>query len=126
MVIRSMLIVACVTAVLAPAAALGAGSPDQQLAEKYAPVVGLKQHEPCADTGEPYRPVPAETVLGLSGVVLLGPDGSVVARDGDVLPLVPPGARLHACSVAVVLPADGAATVMTLVADPVLNGKGRA
>ena len=53
---------------------------EQQLAEKYAPVVGLKQHEPCADTGEPYRPVPVEVVFGQSDVVLLGPDGEVVKQ----------------------------------------------
>ncbi len=64
-------------AVLVPVAAAANGI-EQQLAEKYAPVVGLKQHEPCGDTGEPYRPVPVETVLGQSDVALLGPDGTTV------------------------------------------------
>ena len=47
-------------------AASGAAATDaeQQLADKYAPVVGLKeQPEACAKTGEPYRPVPADVVL---------------------------------------------------------------
>ena len=56
---------AAFAAMLVPASAGAAtGGAEQQLAEKYAPVVGLKQHEPCASTGEPYRPVPVETVLG--------------------------------------------------------------
>jgi hypothetical protein len=71
--------VACSAAVLVSGAG-AAGSAEQQLAEKYAPVVGLKQHEPCADTGEPYRPVPVETVLGQPDVVLLGADGTVVKK----------------------------------------------
>jgi len=71
--------VATLAAVLLPGVAAAAG-PEQQLAEKYAPVLGLKEHEPCADTGEPYRPVPVEAVLGHSDVVLLGPDGAVVKR----------------------------------------------
>ena len=33
---------------LVPAGSFGADGAEQQLAEKYAPVVGLKQHEPCA------------------------------------------------------------------------------
>jgi hypothetical protein len=60
-------------------AAAGAG-PEQQLAERHAPVLGLKEHEPCASTGEPYRPVPVETVLGQPDVVLLGPDGAIVKK----------------------------------------------
>lgn len=68
---------ACAAAVIVPDVA-GAGTAEQQLAERYAPVVGLKQHEPCASTGEPYRPVPVETVLGQSDVALLGPEGTVV------------------------------------------------
>jgi hypothetical protein len=67
----------CLAGGLVPAAA-GADGSQQQLAEKFAPVVGLKQHEPCANTGEPYRPVPVDTVLGRSDVTLLGPDGAVV------------------------------------------------
>jgi hypothetical protein len=63
--------------VFVPVAAAADGA-EQQLAEKYAPIVGLKQHEPCASTGEPYRPVPVETVLAQPDVVLLGPDGTVV------------------------------------------------
>jgi len=78
MSVRAALAIASLAALLVPAAALGAEGAEQQLAEKYAPVVGLKQHEPCAGTGEPYRPVPVETVLGQSDVVLLGPDGAVV------------------------------------------------
>ena len=65
---------------LAPAAATAATGAEQQLAERYAPVVGLKEHEPCASTGEPYRPVPVETVLGQPDVALIGPDGAVVKQ----------------------------------------------
>ena len=75
---RAALFLAALAGLLVPAAAFAAEADEQQLAAKYAPVVGLKQHEPCADTGEPYRPVPVETVLGLPDVVLLGPDGTVV------------------------------------------------
>ena len=60
------------------------------------------------DTGEPYRPVPVETVLGQPDVVLLGPDGTVVrtapvAADlygkGDGYQLDFPGSPLDAgCS----------------------------
>jgi len=48
-----------------------AASPEQQLAEKYAPVAGLKtqQHE-CDSDGEPYLPSPVEVVLGDPKVTL--------------------------------------------------------
>jgi len=80
MSVRAALALASLAALLVPVAALGADGAEQQLAEKYAPVVGLKEHEPCASTGEPYRPVPVEAVLGQSDVVLLGPDGTVVKQ----------------------------------------------
>ena len=80
MSVRAALAIVCLAAFLVPTAALGADGVEQQLAEKYAPVVGLKEHEPCAETGEPYRPVPVETVLGQPDVVLLGPDGAVVKK----------------------------------------------
>ncbi len=105
---RHVLLAAGIAVLLVPATAFAADGAEQQLAEKYAPVVGLKQHEPCAETGEPYRPVPVETVLGQSDVVLLGPDGAVVksapvAADlygkGDGYWLDFPGDPLHAgCS----------------------------
>ena len=108
MSLRGALGVASLAALLVPAAALGADRAGQQLAEKYAPVVGLKQHESCAETGEPYRPVPVETVLGQPDIVLLGPDGTSVksaptAADlygkGDGYWLDFPGDPLHAgCS----------------------------
>ena len=53
MSVRAALALASFAALLVPAAALGADGAEQQLAEKYAPVVGLKEHEPCASTGEP-------------------------------------------------------------------------
>ncbi len=78
MSLRAALVLAGLAVLLVPAVAFAADGAQQQLAAKYAPVVGLKEHEPCADTGEPYRPVPVETVLGVPDVVLLGPDGTVV------------------------------------------------
>jgi hypothetical protein len=80
MSLRAALAVASLSALLVPAAAFGADGAEQQLAEKYAPVVGLKEHEQCAETGEPYRPVSVEAVLGQSDVVLLGPDGKVAEK----------------------------------------------
>ena len=54
-------------------------SPELQLAEKYAPVVALKQQtEACSDGGEPYRPVPADVVLGRSDVDLVDSEGRVL------------------------------------------------
>ena len=75
MSVRPALAIACLAGLLVPAGGLAADGVEQQLAEKYAPVVGLKQHESCAETGEPYRPVPVETVLGQSDIVLLGLTG---------------------------------------------------
>lgn len=62
------------------AAATAASSPEQQLAEKYAPIVALKeQTAPCDTKGEPYRPVQAGVVLGRPDVRLVDSDGKVIA-----------------------------------------------
>jgi hypothetical protein len=54
-------------------------SPEQRLAEKYAPIVELKtQTEPCSSDGEPYRPVPVDVVLGRSDVELVDSNGKVL------------------------------------------------
>jgi hypothetical protein len=56
-----------------------ASSPEQQLADRYAPVVALKQQsEPCGSDGEPYRPVPADLVLGRSDVRLVDSNGQLI------------------------------------------------
>lgn len=57
------------------APAVAADDAATQLAQKYAPVVVVReQGEACAD-GEPYVPTAVETVLGNSDVRLIGPDG---------------------------------------------------
>ena len=49
------------------------------LAERYAPIVVVReQPEPCGE-GEPFRPTPVTTVLGRPDVVLRGPNGEQVA-----------------------------------------------
>jgi hypothetical protein len=54
-------------------------SPEQQLADKYAPVVALKeQSEPCSSDGEPYRPIAADLVLGRSDVRLVDSNGDLI------------------------------------------------
>ena len=45
--------------------------PEQQLVEKYVPIIGLKnQTGPCDEEGEPYFPVSVDAVLGQPDVVL--------------------------------------------------------
>jgi len=59
-----------------PAAAL-AGDPQEELAQRFVPVVRLvEQAEPCAH-GEPFEPTDLGLVLGNPGVALRGPwDGT--------------------------------------------------
>ena len=96
--------------VLVTAAAGGAraedSSPEQQLAEKFAPIVELKtQSAPCSTDGEPYRPVPVDVVLGRPDVELLDSNGRLLKTapsaadlfgrpDGDYLDF--PGSPLDA------------------------------
>ncbi len=64
-------------AALAPLA--HAADPVSELAERYAPIVVVRdQPEPCGE-GEPYLPSPVEAVLGHPDVVLRGPDGQAIA-----------------------------------------------
>ena len=78
-------LIAAASAVLgAPAAS--ADDALNQLATKYAPVVVVRtQDTPCGD-GEPYFPVPVETVLGNSSVTLHGPNGEAISgpKAGDL------------------------------------------
>jgi len=68
-----------VAAALVPAGAAAAATPEQELATKYAPVVALKhQDAECDSTGEPYRPLPADVVLGQEDVRLVDADGRLL------------------------------------------------
>jgi len=59
--------------------AAAASSPEQQLADRYAPVVALKQQpEPCSSDGEPYRPVPVDPLFGRSDVRLVDSNGRLI------------------------------------------------
>ena len=65
-----MLAVLLAGAFSGPASAQG---PEQELAERYAPVVRLvAQPEPC-ERGEPFEPIDADLVLGNQEVALHGP-----------------------------------------------------
>ena len=63
-----------ITAALAATPAHAAGSPEQELADRYAPVLAFQeQKEECGD-GEPYRPISVDAVLGNPDVMLRGPN----------------------------------------------------
>ena len=69
-----LLTLGLIGAALAAAPAQAAGSPEQELADRYAPVLAFQeQKEECGD-GEPYRPISVDAVLGNSDVTLHGPD----------------------------------------------------
>ena len=62
---------------LAPPAA-AAGDPVSELAERYSPIVVIRDQPTSCEEGEPYLPAVVETVLGQPDVVLRGPQGEVV------------------------------------------------
>ena len=63
-------------AALAVALPANAASPsaEQQLADRFAPVVRLKEHKEECGSGEPYRPASVDLVLGNSEVTLRNAD----------------------------------------------------
>ena len=77
---RATLVLFALAAAVPTAAAAATSSPEQQLAEKYAPIVALKeQTAPCDTKGEPYRPVQADVVLGRHDVRLVDSAGTLIA-----------------------------------------------
>jgi hypothetical protein len=77
---RTALILAAVAVAAAAIPAVAAeDSLEQRLADEYAPVVALKkQSQPCSSGGEPYRPVPADVVLGRRDVRLVDSGGRLL------------------------------------------------
>ena len=74
----------------------GAGSPEQQLIERYAPIVGLKdQEEACDEDGEPFYPVAVDVVFGKDDVVLKHITGSSASSD-EVVKVAPEATDLFA------------------------------
>ncbi len=79
----SAVLVAALVGVLG-AAVLGAGpayadaSAEQQLLEKYAPVVVVRTQSTACGEGEAYLPTSVASVLGRQGVVLRGPNGVTI------------------------------------------------
>lgn len=66
---------------VAPGAA--AQDADQALAERYAPIVVVRdQAKPCGE-GEPYLPVSVEAILGQASVTLNGPAGERIPAPTD-------------------------------------------
>jgi len=66
--------------VVAPAEAQASQSAEQQLAEKYSPVLSLEpQRRPCGP-GEAYRPTSVDIVLGSQDVLLRDSSGNVRKR----------------------------------------------
>lgn len=61
-----------------PVRAAEAATPDQQLADRYAPIVAVQQHATACGDGEPYSPAPVEAVLGRPEVLLRAGDGSIL------------------------------------------------
>ena len=78
---KLVVIGAAALALVVPARASAESTPEQQLAERYAPIVALKaQTGACDSKGEPYRPVPADVVLGRSDVKLVDGNGKLIAQ----------------------------------------------
>jgi hypothetical protein len=66
-----------IAAALLAAPGFAATSPEQELADRYAPVLAFQeQTDECGD-GEPYRPISLDAVLGNPDVTLYGPEGVV-------------------------------------------------
>jgi hypothetical protein len=89
-----VLMVGLVPGQLSPAHAADGDEADRTLAERYAPVVVVRQHAaPCGD-GEPYLPSSVDRVLGRSDVVLRTPTRDIRAPRAADLFAAPAGSNL--------------------------------
>jgi hypothetical protein len=90
---RSVGAAAALLAVLAAPSEAATG-PEQELADRYAPIVALKELEGTCDetthSGEPWRPTTVQIVLGNPEVILRGP-----GRGNPVVETAPTAADLH-------------------------------
>ena len=74
------LLAALASLALSPAGARASGG-EQQLAQRYAPILELRrQSEPCDSSGEAYRPVPVDVIFGRPDVRLLDASGRLLAQ----------------------------------------------
>lgn len=64
---------------LLPGTASAADDAVTTLAQKYSPIVVIRQQDGPCGIGEPYLPTPVETVLGNADVTLRGPNGETIA-----------------------------------------------
>ena len=75
----SVLVLALLGALVLGAGPAYAGtSAEQQLLEKYAPVVVVREQATACGEGEPYLPTTVASVLGRGDVVLRGPNGVTI------------------------------------------------
>ncbi|MEN9646480.1 MAG: hypothetical protein RL238_3149 [Actinomycetota bacterium] len=81
---------------VAPRVTTAAATPEQELAERYAPIVRVQQHTEACGAGEPYSPAPVEVVLGNDDVVLRANGGTIIttAPTADDLAAAPADAYL--------------------------------
>jgi hypothetical protein len=80
---KALVSLLCVAALGAPAAALGAASDEQALADRYAPVVRLVKQEHECGPGEPYQPMDVDSLFDEPTVALRGPwSGSDLVKIG--------------------------------------------
>ncbi len=91
-----VLAVAAVGALALVRPAGASGSAEQELAQRYAPVIAVQRHDTPCGAGEPYAPVAVDAVLGRPGVTLRAGDGSVIADAPTAADLfdAPPDAHL--------------------------------
>jgi len=68
--------VAALSALVRVQPAYAADDAAAQLAQKYAPIVVVREQSGPCEPGEPYVPTAVETVLGNPDVTLIGPDGT--------------------------------------------------
>lgn len=72
-------VVGVVAMTLLPGTASAADDAVTTLAQKYSPIVVIRQQDGPCGIGEPYLPTPVETVLGNADVTLRGPNGETIA-----------------------------------------------
>ena len=75
---RAALMLAALALLLVASPASAAQDPVAELAERYSPIVVVRDQPASCGAGEPYLPVRVESVLGRPDVVLRGPGGESI------------------------------------------------